>query len=337
MSNKATPARQITNDESNHIIDDELRISLLKQFDEEEEEENEILANPDQTVQAEIKTEEDDDFDQKAPENQKYIAVLKKYFGYNSFRKPQLGIIKKTIEDKRDQLVVMATGRGKSLCYQFPAIFLSGLTVVISPLISLMEDQVMSLSLLNVEACLLGSAQKETNSIEQGLVEGKYKVLYITPEYINTSPDLLITIDQKVGINLLAIDECHCVSQWGNDFRPAYRKIGKLRKQLKSTPVIALTATATPSVRRDILLSLNLNNPIVTVTSFDRPNLYLSVSLKSSSIIKDLKQFMVEDSDHKFNFNGPTIIYCQTKKSTVNILKLFNLNYTFNHFNHLKD
>jgi len=267
--------------------------------------------------------------DSNLPENKKYTDVLKKYFGYNTFRKPQLSIIKKTIEEKRDQLVVMATGRGKSLCYQFPALFAkSGITVVISPLISLMEDQVMSLRLLNVEACLLGSAQSSNSQTEEDILDGKYKVLYITPEYIGSVPEFLVRVNGQVKINLLAIDECHCVSQWGNDFRPAYRNIGKLRRQLMSTPVIALTATATPDVRKDILASLNLINPIVTVTSFDRPNLFLSVSQKSGNIIKDLKQFMQEDSNGKQKFNGSTIVYCNTKKATdeiINALKTIGI------------
>lgn len=244
-----------------------LKKSLMNEFIEDENKNLDDLVD-----QGELKTEndEDDQDDQDlTEENQKYIQVLKKYFGYTSFRKPQLSIIKQTIEEKRDQLVVMATGRGKSLCYQFPALYLSGLTVVVSPLISLMEDQVMSLALLNVEACLLGSAQTD-KSIEENLLEGKYKVVYITPEYIDSSPELLEQINNKIGISLIAIDECHCVSQWGNDFRPAYRRIGNLRKILKNTPFIALTATATPSVRQDILYSLNLFNPIMTVTSFDR-------------------------------------------------------------------
>ena len=261
---QAAQPKEIELDENEDV---ELKKSLLNEFIEDDEENDKKETKlPDE---GELKTDEDDDDDSNEEENQKYIEVLKKYFGYNKFRKPQLRIIKKTIEDKRDQLVIMATGRGKSLCYQFPALYLNGLTVVVSPLIALMEDQVMSLSLLNVEACLLGSAQKE-KSIEENLLEGKYKVVYITPEYIDSSPDLLEALNEKIGISLLAIDECHCVSQWGNDFRPSYRRIGNLRRKLKNTPVIALTATATPAVRRDILLSLNLTNPIVTVTSFDR-------------------------------------------------------------------
>lgn len=279
----------------------------------------------------EVEVEEEDE-DQESEENQKYIKVLKHYFGYSRFRGLQLKVIKTLIEEKRDQLVVMATGQGKSLCYQFPALFLKGIAVVISPLISLMEDQVMALKLVNVEACLLGSAQDNQAEIYDKIYSGQCRILYITPEFIDTAKELLESIQQKVGISLLAIDECHCVSQWGNDFRPAYRKVGsRFRELLKDTPFIALTATATPVVRRDILKSLYLHNPLVTVTSFDRPNLYLSVSSKGVSLRSDLIKMMTETTikgtdgagqsngvmtrkTHKFD--GPTIIYCQTRDMT---------------------
>ena len=208
---KATPSK--TNNIDVSIIDDELKISLLKQFEEEDE----SVTSPKSIVKAaELILDEQDAAtstdELNLEENQKYINVLKTYFGHSSFRSPQLSIIKKTIEEKRDQLVVMATGRGKSLCYQFPALFhQTGLTVVISPLISLMEDQVMSLALLNVQACLLGTAQKSNDSTEQDLKDGKYKVLFITPEHLETAPDLLKSLNEILGINLLAIDECHCV------------------------------------------------------------------------------------------------------------------------------
>ncbi len=187
-------------------------MSLLKQFEEDEEEEEEKPIVRAELVIDHETTTNDNNSELNLEENQKYINVLKKYFGYSSFRTPQLKIIKNLIEEKRDQLVVMATGRGKSLCYQFPALFIeTGLTVVISPLISLMEDQVMSLALLNVQACLLGTAQKSNDSTEQDLMDGKYKVLFMTPEHLDSAPDLLKSLNDKLGINLLAIDECHCV------------------------------------------------------------------------------------------------------------------------------
>lgn len=161
-------------------------------------------------------------------------------------------------------------------------------------------------------------------------------MVYLAPESIDKHIDLLDELAKRVGICLVAVDECHCVSQWGNDFRPAYRQIGQIRKRLASIPFLALTATATPIVRRDICHSLNLKNPLQTVTSFDRPNLYVSVSAKSNSIVDDLKSLMIQaDADEddenstaaaaatsksttkrRFKFDGPTIVYCPTKNMT---------------------
>lgn len=154
------------------------------------------------------------------------------------------------------------------------------------------------------------------------ILSGKCRVVYLAPESIDSNIDLLVSLSKTVGICLVAVDECHCVSQWGNDFRPSYREIGQLRNRLSSIPFLALTATATPFVRRDICQSLFLRNPLQTVTSFDRPNLYISVSLKSNSIVDDLKSLMVQtDDDHgtkkkTFRFDGPTIVYCPTKTMT---------------------
>ena len=269
-----------------------------------------------------IDEESEDDFDD-IEANQKYVDVLKRYFGYSSFRKIQMKVIKGLIEEKRDQLVVMATGSGKSMCYQFPSIYLKGVTVVISPLISLMEDQVMALKLVNVEACLLGTAQDNKNKVTEKLFNGECRIIYLTPECLESSVSMLESLNKKVGIDLVAIDECHCVSQWGNDFRSSYRSIGRLlREKLAQTPFIALTATATPIVRRDIVKSLQLVNPLVTVTSFDRPNLYLSVKSKSNDIQRDLQPLMIEEVVEKkkvLRFDGTTIIYTITKNDTEEI------------------
>lgn len=151
-------------------------------------------------------------------------------------------------------------------------------------------------------------------------------MLYLAPESLETNMDLLESLAKSVGICLVAVDECHCVSQWGNDFRPSYRQIGQLRNRLASIPFLALTATATPVVRRDICQSLRLRNPLQTITSFDRPNLYISVCPKTNSIVEDLKSLMVLASDddvgnstkrpQRFKFDGPTIVYCPTKNMT---------------------
>lgn len=311
---------------------DKNKNSAAKSLFVEDDEDDMLLANVD--IESAVKetkiiesTSDNDEEDQDSNENQKYIKVLKNYWGFSSFRKLQLKIIKDTIENKRDQLVVMATGRGKSLCYQFPSIYLKGLTIVISPLISLMEDQVMSLKMLKVKACLISTIQKKSER-DQNMIEalsGSFSIIYLTPEFIEINEDFILNLNKKVEITLVAVDECHCISQWGNDFRPAYRRLGNLRQVLKNAPFIALTATATPDVRKDILKSLYLINPITTVTSFDRPNLYLSVSIKLPTLLRDLRKFMIEDTEIKdkvrFKFNGSTIIYCQTKKMVDEITK----------------
>lgn len=246
----------------------------------------------------------------------KYIDVLQRCFGHSSFRPIQWEVIRSVIEDRNDNCVVVATGYGKSLLYQYPAVYTGGLSVVISPLISLMQDQVLSLKMANIPAAFLGSAQKESAQVKRDLFENKLRVLYLTPEYCVGS-SILEDLSQKLNIILVAVDEAHCVSQWGHDFRNDYRKLGKVRAALPNIPFLAVTATATPVVRRDICNSLSLKNPKVTCSSFDRPNLYLSVSLKSGNPFLDLKKFMVKSSDNRhYKFDGPTIIYCSTIKLT---------------------
>lgn len=147
------------------------------------------------------------------------------------------------------------------------------------------------------------------------LLSGFYSIIYVTPELLDANSDFIVKIYETVGIDLVAIDECHCISQWGHEFRPTYRKLANLRHYLKDTPFMALTATATPAVRKDILDLLALNDPIVTVTSFDRPNLYLSVSGKQN-ILADLRKFMVLNDKKQYAFDGPTIIYCPKRETT---------------------
>ncbi|KAK3913461.1 Werner syndrome ATP-dependent helicase [Frankliniella fusca] len=246
----------------------------------------------------------------------KYTDVLQRYFGHSSFRPIQWEVIQSIIEDRRDNCVVMATGYGKSLTYQYPAVYTGGLSVVISPLISLMQDQVLSLKMANIPAAFLGSAQKASAQVRKDLFSNKLRVLYVTPEFCVNS-DILEEISKQLNLILVAIDEAHCVSQWGHDFRSDYRKLGAVRRALPDVPFLAVTATATPAVRKDICSSLSLKNPKITCSSFDRPNLYLSVSTKTSNPFLDLRQFMVKSSNHRqFKFDGPTIIYCPTIKLT---------------------
>ncbi|XP_041033594.1 Werner syndrome ATP-dependent helicase homolog isoform X2 [Carcharodon carcharias] len=259
--------------------------------------------------------EEEDKWDASIPEpNAKQIKCLKTYFGHSNFKPVQWKVIYSVLQERRDNLVVMATGYGKSLCYQFPAIYTGGVTIVISPLISLMEDQVLQLNMSNVAACFLGSSQSKNLSHE--LTKGHFKVIYMTPEFCSGSISLLKRLDDSVGITLVAVDEAHCISEWGHDFRNSYRKLGALKSFLPQTPVVALTATASPSIRDDIIESLMLKNPRIVCTTFDRPNLYLEVGWKSTDIQQDLKPLLIKRDEFTFEFEGPTIVYCPSRKAT---------------------
>ncbi|WP_413492728.1 ATP-dependent DNA helicase RecQ [Morganella psychrotolerans] len=199
-------------------------------------------------------------------------ALLRQVFGYQQFRAGQSDIIA-TITAGRDCLVVMPTGGGKSLCYQIPALMLPGLTVVISPLISLMKDQVDQLRLLGVEAGYLNSAQtpQQQQQVIEGCQSNRIRMLYVAPERLRMGSFLQQL--QRWQPSLLAVDEAHCISQWGHDFRPEYSAIGELRQYLPDLPIIALTATADDTTRTDISARLRLNDPLIHISSFDRPNI----------------------------------------------------------------
>ncbi|XP_018008560.1 Werner syndrome ATP-dependent helicase homolog isoform X2 [Hyalella azteca] len=241
-----------------------------------------------------------------------HLRVLNEVFGHTSFRPMQWRIIS-TVLKGMDNNVVMATGYGKSLCYQFPAVFRKGVCVVVSPLISLMQDQVLGLQAANIPACFLGSGQLDRTVYSQ-LRCNSFRVVYVTPEFVGGG-GLGALQDLHAGgngITLFAVDEAHCVSQWGHDFRTAYRKLGVLRDQFPSVPIISLTATATAPVIQDIARSLKLSkNAVVTVTSFNRPNLYLEVKPKGSGAAEDITLVLRD-----LGIEGPTIVYCPTKKSS---------------------
>uniref|UniRef100_A0A8C1MXT8 ATP-dependent DNA helicase n=1 Tax=Cyprinus carpio TaxID=7962 RepID=A0A8C1MXT8_CYPCA len=240
------------------------------------------------------------------------IKCLKMYFGHHSFKPVQWKVIHSVLTERRDNLVVMATGYGKSLCFQFPPVYCQNVSVVISPLIALMEDQVLYLQMSNIPACFLGSAQ--TKNLYEEVKRGHFRVVYMTPEFCSGNIPLLAQLNRTVGLSLVAVDEAHCISQWGHDFRSAYRDLWKLKKNLPGVPILALTATASPSIREDIVKSLNLINPLITCTSFDRPNLYLDVSRKSGDVIQDLKQFLIKKTGGGFALEGSAIVYCPSKK-----------------------
>uniref|UniRef100_A0A3B3QYL5 DNA 3'-5' helicase n=1 Tax=Paramormyrops kingsleyae TaxID=1676925 RepID=A0A3B3QYL5_9TELE len=244
--------------------------------------------------------------------NSEQIKCLKKYFGHSSFKPVQWKAIYSILNERRDNLVVMATGYGKSLCFQFPPVYCGGVSVVISPLIALMEDQVLQLTMSNIPACFLGSAQ--TNNVMAGVKKGCYRIVYMTPEFCSGNTWLLEQLDS--GISVIAIDEAHCISEWGHDFRGAYRNLGNLKKILAGVPIMALTATASPSVRDDIMKCLKLVDPVVTCTSFDRPNIFLGVRRKSGEILQDLKQFLIKKNGlgGDYEFDGSAIVYCPSRK-----------------------
>ena len=234
-------------------------------------------------------------------------SILKKFYGYEDFRSGQAKVIKSLLSGK-DTVVIMPTGAGKSICFQIPALLFSGITLVISPLISLMKDQVDSLKELGISAVYINSSIDKTEFMHnlQGIAAGYYKIIYIAPERL--TPEYLPTIFKNLPISMIAVDEAHCLSQWGHDFRPSYKNILTFVQSLAEKPLIgAFTATATPEVREDIIKLLGLNNPNVFVTGFDRPNLYFSV-LRGEN--KD--KFVVDYVQKHLNEAG--IIYAGTRK-----------------------
>lgn len=234
-------------------------------------------------------------------------ATLKQTFGFSQFRPLQREIIQETM-DGRDVFALLPTGGGKSLCFQLPALLLPGLTIVVSPLIALMKDQVDALQATGVAATFLNSTlnEKEARSRLRGLHQGEYKMLYAAPERLML--DGWAENLQSWNVSLIAIDEAHCVSEWGHDFRPEYRQIPKLRRLLPDAPLMALTATATERVREDIINHLKLRNPKCFVASFNRPNLTYRVIPKD----KPLQQIIdfVKKRDHESG-----IVYCASRKS----------------------
>lgn len=239
------------------------------------------------------------------------LSVLKSVFGYQSFRKGQEEVINAALNGQ-DALVVMATGNGKSLCYQIPALCFEGLTLVISPLISLMKDQVDQLQANGIEADFLNSSQtlEQQQQVQNKLISGQLKLLYVSPEKVMTNSFFqLISYSQ---VSFIAIDEAHCISQWGHDFRPEYTQLGGLKASFPDAPIMALTATADYATRQDILSHLNLENPHKYIGSFDRPNIRYTLEEKYKPM-EQLTRFVLAQKGKS------GIIYCNSRNKVERI------------------
>ena len=242
--------------------------------------------------------------------------TLKTYFGYDSFRPLQEEIIRH-IMSRQDALVLMPTGGGKSICYQLPALLCEGTAVVVSPLISLMKDQVEALQANGIAAGALNSSNDETENanLRRACIEGRLKLLYISPEKLLAEKDYLL---RDMHISLFAIDEAHCISQWGHDFRPEYTQMGMLHQQFPQVPIVALTATADKITREDIVRQLHLVHPRTFISSFDRPN--ISLTVKRGFQAKEKNKVILEFINRHSGESG--IIYCMSRSKTETVAQM---------------
>lgn len=259
--------------------------------------------------------------EQTATQDSTLTLALKKYFGYDSFRGKQEDVIKNIMKG-RNTFVIMPTGAGKSLCYQLPAVILEGTALVISPLIALMKNQVDQLQAFGIEAGFLNSSMNRADyeAVKQKVLNQTLKLLYVAPESL--VKEEFVDFLKQANVSFLAVDEAHCISEWGHDFRPEYRRIREILSQLGTIPVIALTATATPKVRMDIIQNLQIEGANIFLTSFNRENLYYEIRPKISNsnatteIIKYIKQ----------NPGKSGIVYCLSRRKVEENAEILNVN-----------
>ena len=248
----------------------------------------------------------------------KLKTLLKIIFGYESFRPKQYEIINKIICGE-DVCAILPTGYGKSACYQIPALYLDKPAIIISPLISLMDDQKLILNDLGISSCCYNSNVENKFQMKKDILQCKYKFIYTTPESVLNMKEFLQNLDEKQGISLIAIDEAHCISSYGFDFRKSYRELTFLKEILPNVPILAVTATATTNVGEDICKVLNFKHNKPIKTSFDRPNLYLEIRQKGKNIGNDIVPIIKEYE------NKSIIIYCLTKKETEKVAEILGM------------
>jgi len=250
------------------------------------------------------------------------LEELKKKFGFDTFKGNQEEIIKNILEGK-DTFVLMPTGGGKSLCYQLPAQLMEGVAIIISPLIALMKNQVDAMRVFSEEngvAHFLNSSlnKQQIEDVKEDILSGKTKLLYVAPESL--TKDENVDFLKNIKISFYAVDEAHCISEWGHDFRPEYRRIRPIINRIGAAPLMALTATATPKVQHDIQKTLEMTNATVFKSSFNRPNLYYEVRQKDSDIDKEIIKFIKQQAGKS------GIIYCLSRKKVTDLAELLNIN-----------
>lgn len=257
-------------------------------------------------------------FIEKVVQEQSLTEVLKKYFGYDKFRGRQEEVIQNLLAGK-NTFVIMPTGAGKSLCYQLPALIMDGTALVISPLIALMKNQVDQMHALGIEAGFLNSSMSRSDyeAVKQKVIEKQLKLLYVAPESL--VKEEFIDFLRQATISFVAVDEAHCISEWGHDFRPEYRRIREILNHIHQVPLIALTATATPKVRLDIIQNLKAEDATTFITSFNRPNLYYEIRYKTNPI-PDIITYI------KGHMGKSGIIYCLSRRKVEEIAEMLNVN-----------